>query len=125
MLTIRKAQMQALSAYMRESFDNRMVRHIATAFPAEARRLRASAGPEDGVRALVRHGVTKAERYSIRVERDIASFIEFMVVLGPEFENASGMESVRRTLTNRELPGHAKVVAVGHLISRRPAAPPD
>ena len=86
MLTIRKAQMQALNGYMKQSFEDRMVRHLSLAFRPQYQAMLDPKGGDKEVRKFIQLGVNRASRYGIATERDVALFIEIMAVAGTEFE---------------------------------------
>lgn len=73
--------MEALSAYMLRRFEDRMTRHIATAFPEKFQEF-----GEEGTRKLILEGIAKAEGYGIQAERNVALFIDLMVAIGPDFD---------------------------------------
>src|SRR5437773_1018104 len=126
MLTIRKDQMQALSAYTRRSFEDRMVRHLGAAFPDSFKKIQAQSSEDTAIRNFIQSGILKAGQYGIRAERDVATYIEFMFLHGLDFELTHGMEPVAGFLKDPELPGDAKVFVVQELLSRQaPAASPD
>lgn len=120
MLTIRREQMEVLSAYMRQSFEDRMVRHFAAAFPVGFKKLKAEGAEETAVRRFIQSGILKAGHYGIRAERDVASYLEFMLLYGADFEHGEGMNMVLGYLKDDKLPGHAKMTIVREILARQP-----
>ncbi len=124
MLTIRREQMEVLSDYMRQSFEDRMARHLAAAFPVSFKKMTAE-GPGDGaVRAFIQSGILKAGQYGIRAERDVGSYIEFMLLHGLDFEHEQGMHQVLSYLKDAELPGHSKMLVVREVLARKQSGSP-
>jgi hypothetical protein len=81
MLQIRREQMESLTAYMQESFRERMAVRISGRFP----RQHAALKPQ-GTLDLIDRGIQKCAGHGIKAERDVAAMIELMVEFGPDFE---------------------------------------
>lgn len=81
MLTIRKEQMEVLSNYVLEEFENRQVAHLQNIFPAQT----GDMTPED-LKSLIRQGIDKAETYDITDELEVESYLECMVQYGLNFD---------------------------------------
>jgi hypothetical protein len=80
MLTIRQSQMAVLRDTLLESFRRKLADHLRANFPACA-----DMHPVE-LDAFVAHGVARAGRYGIVVERDICKFLNTMVVFGRDFD---------------------------------------
>lgn len=76
MLIIRKEQMEALDAYMLQSFKRRLADHLTAVLPARA----ATLGPE-GVAVVIDQGIENAKRLGIVAERDVARYIDLQAGL--------------------------------------------
>lgn len=109
MLVIRKAQLEALSAYKRQSFEDRMVDHLAEVFPEESRKMLDAEAGDGKVRELVHHGVEKAAGYEIRAERNVSLFIDLMVGIAPGFDDMKDTAWTRRILLNPDVPEDTKL----------------
>jgi len=72
-----------MAAVPRETFEDRMVRHLAVKFPIECEEL-----GEEKVRSRIRDGVTRAKKYEIRAQADVSRFIRFMFAIRPDFDTA-------------------------------------
>ncbi len=103
MLTIRKEQMDALSAYMRRSFEDRMVKHIVADFPQQFERLK-----EEGTREFVRAGVERCAGHGIDTEGGIRVIVDLLLEHA-DFDASSDMAWARKILQDAELSGPAKV----------------
>jgi hypothetical protein len=119
MLTIRREQMEALSAYMRQSFEDRMVRHLAQSFPAPFKKLAASQANDEPVRALLREGITQAAKYGFSSERDLRQFIDLIMELGPDFETNPETAWVTGILKDHAVPSPARLDLVAQQIQAR------
>ncbi len=104
MLIIRKEQMEALSREMFKLFETRMVLHLQATFPEKTRDV-----PQEALRALVRIGADKAEKYGVVVEIDVMQFIEFMMKWGRDFDLDPAREQVQKILSNTAFNGHVKM----------------
>ncbi len=104
MLTIRKEQMEALSADRLRSFENQMVKHIAGAFPAKFRQI-----GEVETRTLIHEGIAKAATYAIESERNVALFIDLMVAISPGFDHDDGSSWMQPILQHPEMPEQTKL----------------
>jgi len=110
MLVIRNAQMNAFSAYMMLSFEDRMVKVFSS-----------QAADVQDLRALIKEGILRAGGYEITAEHDVAAFIQWMVKFGSDFDTREQFAWVRPILSHQTLPGSVKI----QMISRRlDAAPP-
>ena len=109
MLTIRREQMEVLSAYMRQSFEDRMVRHLAQSFPAQFKKLALPPSGDQSVQALIRQGIEKAASYDITSERDVGRFIEVMLAIDPRFDEPGALDWARQILREKILTARAKM----------------
>lgn len=103
MLVIRKEQMEALSAHMRRSFEDRMVEHIAAEFPQRFEQLN-----ETGTREFVRAGIARCAEYGIDTEAGIRFMVD-LLLQHPEFDASGEIAWARTLLQDPELSGDAKV----------------
>jgi hypothetical protein len=105
-MIIRQQQMEMLSHQMQQQFENRMVAHLRMNFPSH--HLTAN---EQSLRTLIRKGIERTKDYDVVFEDDIRRFLEYMVVISPDFDanpatswagdilrskNATGVQKMRR-----------------------------
>lgn len=81
MLTIRTSQINALSEPMLQRFEQRMTDHLKRCFRREC----AQFNDEDFL-LLIRDGVARARRYRIETEREVAKYIDLMLVFSRNFD---------------------------------------
>src|SRR3712207_149661 len=86
MFTIRRAQIDAMSARLAARWEERMVLHLVTFFPELASEL-----GEAGLRDAIKLGEKKAARYGIHSERDVCKFLNFMFAFGFDFDVDPGL----------------------------------
>jgi hypothetical protein len=122
MLTIRREQMEALSAYMRQSFEDRMVRHIAQSFPAEFKRMASPSAGDQPIRVLIRQGIERAGSNEITSERDVGRFIDLMIVMGPDFETNTEAAWARSVLRDKTLPARVRMELIHQQLPVRAGA---
>lgn len=122
MLIIRREQMQALSDYMRRSFEDRMVRHIAQSFPAQFKKLAPPPAGDAPVRALIQQGIERAANYEITIEREVGRFIEVMVELGAGFETRADAAWAQTILRDVTLSGRVRMELIHQQLRARSGA---
>jgi hypothetical protein len=74
-------QMEALSKYMLEQFENRMVDHLRDILAVQTEDM-----TTEDLRHLIRQGVDKAEAYKITDELEVETYLECMVQYGVNFD---------------------------------------
>ncbi len=107
MLIIRKTQMDALGAGMLASFQDRMIAHLRTLFPARTAGWGATSG-----RGFVLGATAKARTHHVIAERDVARFIDLMAELGDDFETRPDLAWAAEILANPDSSGTAKMDAI-------------
>ena len=80
-MIIRREQMEVFGAHLRQQFEQRMTHHLRARFPDETRAFK-----EDALWEVVVAGIRQAERYGIDSEDDIRRYLEYMMVLAPDFD---------------------------------------
>jgi hypothetical protein len=119
MLTIRREQMEVLGAYMRQSFEDRLVQHIAQSFPAQFRKLAPPPGNDEPVRTLIKQGIERAGDHGITSERDVRRFIDLMVTLGPDFETKADTAWAQSILRDKTLPARVRMELIHQQLAAR------
>lgn len=109
MLRIRKAQMEAFSASLKEAFIQRMVRHLRTDFPEQ---LILHELGSDELEPLVRRGMADAEKYGVVNEEDIQLYLECLVLLNPNFDCANDTKWASSILRRDDWDGKMKMDAI-------------
>jgi hypothetical protein len=110
MLRIHPEQAAAFEAAAVRDFEARMVGHLRRFFPEECRRLGAQ-GDEDGVRALIRHGIARAQTYGIVSEHDVTLYLNLTMALGRDFDRDALLPWARAVLVETELPEPSRRMA--------------
>jgi hypothetical protein len=106
-MVIPRAQFAAFSNAMSNRFEDDLVNHGRRFFsPAVAEM------GEDGFRRLIRFGIGRAAAYDISKERDVAYFIDLMLVLGREFDIAPETRFAAAILRNLRLPARERLQRV-------------
>ena len=98
MLTIRREQREAFRAYMRQAFEERLIRHVAAQFPARCRALGIKR-----VQERVHYGVDVALCYGLKSKRDVSRYINLMFTLGPDFDSDQRLPWAARILEDEFL----------------------
>jgi hypothetical protein len=110
MLVIRKAQMDTLDAYSRQTFRRRMFQHVNAAFPQRAAELGA-----ERLQRLVDDAVAKGVDYGVSTEEDLQGFVDLTAELGTDFEQRSDLQWVKQILEQDSLSGHSKLELIQKL----------
>jgi hypothetical protein len=109
-LVIRREQMDALDAYSRATFRQRVVDHLAIDLPQRWAQL----GP-GGAEMLVDRCIEKGMGYGIDEEDDLQVYVDLCAELGPDFEKDEEMEWARDILLKPSLSGRAKLQLIRQL----------
>jgi hypothetical protein len=104
MLTIRAAQMAALTAPHRERFVDRTLATLAGLFPGDPR-----LADETAIRAEIRAGVARAESYDITRDREVGLFVVLVHALGLGFEERPDRRWIAAILRDANLEEQAKL----------------
>ena len=118
---VRSEQYEKLRESVIEQFVGRMVAHVRTYFPQDF----ASLGEQE-TRILVRHGIERAESYEIVSERDVCTYVDLMVALGPDFDVDERYPWAADILTDRTWPHPTAKIEALHaraIASLRESAP--
>ncbi len=81
MLVIRSEQLNALARVARVDYENSLIRHFRRFYPVESEH----AGAEQ-VRKLIRYGIDRAMVHGYASQREIALYINLMLILGCDFD---------------------------------------
>jgi len=103
-MQIRKAQMQALSEYMLDRFEDRMVAHLRSRFPEQTQKMQ-----EPDLRAFIRDGIDRARTYGVTKEFDVRRYLECMVTFGAEFDTEPQTSWAGDILRSEGLTGTGKM----------------
>ena len=104
MLVIRDDQIEAFDESMLRSFKNRMVSHLREACPEET-----SDMSDEELRALIQGGIDRAESYQIFEDDDVRRFLEYVLILSPDFDQDSSFPQIQEILNHEEMDGTEKM----------------
>lgn len=107
MLQIRREQMAALSCYVMERFEGRMLKALRERFPDETTD---RSDPE--LLELIRSGIERASRYDVAWEHDVARYLGLVVRLGADFDVAPDIGWAGEILRADDLDGTGKMDAI-------------
>ncbi len=79
-MVIRQQQMAELGKAMQHRFEQQMLTHLSANFRSQI-----GGWSDEQVLRLVRQGIDESAAHGIHAERDVARYIEFVVIYGPEF----------------------------------------
>ena len=97
MLHIRKEQMQALNAYMRENFIDEMLAYLCEHFPHHYEVL-----GEEQTRRVIDLGIDRAAEHGFEIKGDVCNFIALMFTLGSYFDEDPILPWAAETLEDEE-----------------------
>ncbi|HKG92799.1 MAG TPA: hypothetical protein VKA84_12935 [Gemmatimonadaceae bacterium] len=104
MLTIRDAQLEALSQARWKDFERRAVRYLEAALPAECASLGAAA-----VRESVQTAIRKGRAYGLVEEYDFLRYLNLMYALGFDFDTSPAHAWAREILDRPGLQPRARM----------------
>jgi hypothetical protein len=104
MLTIRPEQMNVMSEQLLQKFQVKMIAHLKELFPKRT----AALGDENLV-ALVQEGMSKSKTYAIVAERDVAKFIDLMLIVRRDLDVAKETSWAKGILNDKSLNGSEKI----------------
>jgi hypothetical protein len=81
MLTMRDEQLAAMARGAVREFEDGMVAHLQECFREEYTVL-----GEEGARALIRHGIERAETYGLLTEYEVCLYIDLVVLFDRDFD---------------------------------------
>lgn len=114
MLVIRKEQMAVLSDYMRQRFEDRMVRFLIATFPERLSHIPEAKAREAHLQELIGEGIKRAAKHAIELEQDVADYLALMVAVHRYFEDQEEMKWARSILDSQEFSGHSKMKLIVH-----------
>ena len=98
MLTIRKAQMQALGRAAMQEFEKDMLQHLRQFFPDECAALGSKA-----LREHTRHAIARAKEYGLTSERDLCKYLNLTMIYGRDFDTDPELEWMRDFLIDPDV----------------------
>ena len=107
MFVVRQQHLDAFAAAAYESFEDRMVLHLKSRFPSECEEL-----GDPGVRDRIAEGVERAERYEIRAEKDVATFIRYMFGLRRDFDRSRKTAWAGDVLRETDVPATERLARI-------------
>jgi len=108
-MKIRKEQMQAFSDALEEAFVQRMVRHLRRGFSAQ---LAAQGLYEADLCPLVRRGISRAKAYGVVCEGALEQYLEYMVLLGLDFDRDKRIPWASELLHRQDTDGGRKMAQI-------------
>lgn len=96
MLTMQKAQMEAIESAAIHAFENRTLAHLQEYFPGHCKLL-----GEEQMRFVIQFGWDKAKSYELTAECCVRTYIEFMCLLGGRFDTNPLMPWVAEILNDK------------------------
>ena len=95
MLTIRKAQLDALAQHTLDRFTGDMELYVREVFPEKCGQM-----GDEKVREWIQAGVAEARKYGIEMHRDICRFIDLMFKFGRGFASDPALPWASRILND-------------------------
>ena len=119
MLKNRKEQLGYLSDALEKTFLQRVIVHLRD----DLREERLSRGIEnEALGQFVERGIVDCGEYGIEIEDEIERYLEYSLLLGPEF--GTEFKWASEIMTNEDLSGDAKMNAIGDYLMFSTPEPP-
>jgi len=116
-MIIRRDQIRAFEAYMKASFEDRMVAHIKSAYPDRYEEYTRGGDGDAGVRRVIQRAVDRAIALGARREGSIQQLLEIMVETSPDFESDPAMAWARQILEDQMLAGGTRILLAREKLS--------
>jgi hypothetical protein len=104
--------MDSLALQMRINYEKNTLIYLKQKYP-----LFADGKSEEQMLAFIRDGIDKAESYNVNKRKDVSKFIEYMVMLGRNFDQEPSNAWALKILNIRNLTGDEKI---RRLIKKKP-----
>ena len=85
---------------MRQAFENRMVDRLRANFPDHG-----LTSDEPSLRSMIRQGIERAATYDVVYENDVARYLDYMLILSPDFDTNPETSWAGRILRRQGLTG--------------------
>jgi hypothetical protein len=112
MLVIRAEQERAFEAKRLALFEDKLARYLSAKYIINL---------DDSLRARVHRGVIRAEHHGLVMQRSVATFLEWTIEEGEDFDDDPVRPMAREALTDRDVPEPIKLEL---LIRSRPWTAP-
>jgi len=104
MLTIRKQQSDKLGEVVEKRFKRNTIQRLKEKYPDETN------GKDDKeMMDFIHTGIDKAEKHNIIERRDIAVYLEYMLVYGSNFDTEAENDWALKVFRIKNLPGDEKI----------------
>jgi hypothetical protein len=103
---IRREQFESLAAAHRRERSRQSVARLRRQFPEK---LAADRISDSELERHIDHNLARAALYAIEDDADLASYLDYMVVLGPRFDEDPALPWARRVLERDDLTGSVKM----------------
>lgn len=107
MLQVRRVQLRWLEEWMVEHFEDRLAARLRRALPDATAHL-----TEPELRAAMRGSARDAARYGIRTEWDVMRYVQWVLLLGRDFDARPEMRWAADILGDAQLDGAEKMDAI-------------
>ena len=107
MLTIRPEQMEIFRVHALIEFDKRLASHLRIEFPKETTHV-----SDDELLELIRYSRIEAERFGIKIEEQVACFVEFRVTEGKDWYEKPENYWAREILRDPDLKPGTKILQI-------------
>jgi hypothetical protein len=111
MLSISRSQMRQLGAVSRDRFVRRMAAHLRGKFKG-----RATALPDERLRAQIEQGMAEARRHGMVYEDDIRRYLEFLVIFGAPLDQQAQAPWLADILHDKAFDGQRKLDLIDHAV---------
>src|SRR5262249_2276026 len=96
-------------AYMRQTFEDRMIRRLKSTFPTQVKDLLGPDPKDERLRYLIRDQVNRAAAYGIDERLDLAAFVDLAIMAGLNFEEQKSLSWMGKVLRAATVPARAKM----------------
>lgn len=120
-MRLHKSHTDAWSQQQMQAFADAMAKHLREDLPEHLER---NGIADEELEGVIREGCTRAEQYDMTGEADLARFVEFMAILGPDFDSSAKTAWAGEILRREDLEPDARLDEIAAAIIFESEEPP-
>lgn len=115
MFTISKKQLDIFTKFTRLNFEKKAAIHLRSEFSDTS-----STQSDKNLAETIQEGIKEAAAYGVVERKDVLTYLEYFLCLGPNFAKKSNEEWIMRTLKIGNISGAEKMVRLQNILPLKP-----
>lgn len=116
MFTISKKQIEVFTKFTRLNFEKKAALHLRREFPDTT-----STQSDKNLAETIQEGINEAAEFGVVERKDVLTYLEYFLCLGPNFAKKSNDEWIMRTLKIGNISGAEKMVRLQNTLPLKPS----